>query len=358
MLLQLDQSYEHDVPHASDNENEQWIRRKNYAGLLSGCAGTSFCPGARGNPLYTFKHWRTLMDTVGMRQARHLFALFESRSWQTLRPDRDHKAIVAGQGELTSIDYVTCALSENGNSLIAYVPSRRSLSVDMSSISGFWANAWWYDPRTGIAHFAGVHRARGVHEFDSPTGDWVLVLDDASMHLGPPGAPLQLPPRPVPLAPRPEAIGETSIFAIDDSGNGNLLITQAATIDRAARLQELSFYVSEPAGRLRLGIYDSSGPDQLPGRLIASTSELAAVRGWNHARVATPTWLAAGTYWLAYLSDDNALHFRRAGQDSGTSFAAAYPYAALPLEYPANPQSLTDQWSCFCYIQLKTHISK
>src|SRR6185295_4306973 len=34
MLLQLDQSYEHDVPHAADNENEQWIRRKNYAGLL------------------------------------------------------------------------------------------------------------------------------------------------------------------------------------------------------------------------------------------------------------------------------------------------------------------------------------
>ena len=54
-----------------------------------------------------------------------------------------------------------------------------------------------------------------------------------------------------------------------------------------------------------------------------------------------------GTYWLAYLTDDNALHFRRAGQDSGTSFAAPYTYAALPVEYPTNPQSLTDQWSFF-----------
>lgn len=44
------------------------------------------------------------------------------------------------------------------------------------------------DPRTGYAHFAGLHRARGMHDFDSPAGDWVLVLDDAGLYLEPPGA--------------------------------------------------------------------------------------------------------------------------------------------------------------------------
>lgn len=276
-----------------------------------------------------------------------MFALFESRAWHTLQPDRDHTAIVAGQGEPESIDYVACALSAGGNTLIAYVPSQRTLSVDMSRISGFWANAWWYDPRTGVAHFAGTHPTRGIHGFDSPVGDWVLVLDDASLHLGPPGAQHHIAPRPVPLARRPATIGETTVFELDDEGNASLLISQAATIDRAARLRELSFYVSAPAGRLRLGIYDSSGPEQLPGRLIATTTELSPVRGWNRAPVTDPAWLAAGTYWLAYLTNDDALHVRRAGRDTGTSFAAPYAYAPLPLEYPANPKSLTDQWSFY-----------
>jgi hypothetical protein len=188
MLLQLDQSYEHDAPHAPDNDNPQWIRRKNYAGLLSGCAGTSFCPGARDKPLYTFKHWRTLMDTTGMVEACHLFALFESRAWHTLVPDRDHRVIVGGHGEIESIDYVASALTANRDTFIAYVPDQRVLRIDLSKLSGYWTNAWWYDPRTGHAHFAGRHRAHGVHDFDSPAGDWVLVLDDASLRLGPPGA--------------------------------------------------------------------------------------------------------------------------------------------------------------------------
>ena len=48
MIIQLDQSYEHDNPHFADNENYQWIRRKMYDGLLSGCAGTSFSSGDAG----------------------------------------------------------------------------------------------------------------------------------------------------------------------------------------------------------------------------------------------------------------------------------------------------------------------
>ncbi len=44
MIFQLDQSYEHDIPHGPDNENEQWIRRKNYDGLLSGLRGPQLRP--------------------------------------------------------------------------------------------------------------------------------------------------------------------------------------------------------------------------------------------------------------------------------------------------------------------------
>lgn len=348
MLIELDQSYEHDVPHIDDNEDPQWLRRKNYDGLLSGVTGTSFCPGARGNPEYTFKHWRPLMDTEGMQQARLTFALFESRPWQDLVPDHNSQVIVSGRGDFGSRDYVCAALTADASSLIAYVPSQRALTVDLSRISGVWARAFWYDPRTGDTRFAGLHRARSTRSFRSPEGDAVLVIDDASKHRGLPGRPA---PPPAPAVPPPTAaatrIGEDTVFAIDDSGNDNLLVAQAATIDAPATLTDLSFYIAAPAGKLRLGIYDASGPQQLPGRLLASSAELAAVSGWVSAPVTSPVKLQPGTYWLTYLASSADLHFQRAGQDSGTSCAAHYAYGDLPDVFPEQVDSLTDQWSFY-----------
>ncbi len=45
-----------------------------------------------------------MMNTTGMVEAGHLFALFESRAWHTLVPDREHRVIVAGHGEIESIE--------------------------------------------------------------------------------------------------------------------------------------------------------------------------------------------------------------------------------------------------------------
>jgi hypothetical protein len=174
------------------------------------------------------------------------------------------------------------------------------------------------------------------------------VIDDASKHLAPPGIPAARPAPAVPPPPEaPTRIGETSVFTIDDSGNDNLLVAQAATIDGPATLSELSFYIAAPSGKLRLGIYDASGPQQLPGRLLAVTAELAADSGWLSAPVTKPVTLKAGTYWLAYLANAADLHFVRAGQDSGTSCSAHYSYAELPAVFPEQVDSLTDQWSFY-----------
>src|SRR5665213_787774 len=106
VILQLDQSYEHDIPHSADNENPQWIRRKNYGGLLSGCAGTSFCPGQKDNPEYILKNWQPLMNTEGMLEMRLCFSLFMSRPWQRLVPDTGSKVITEGRGQYGAINYV------------------------------------------------------------------------------------------------------------------------------------------------------------------------------------------------------------------------------------------------------------
>jgi hypothetical protein len=105
-------------------------------------------------------------------------------------------------------------------------------------------------------------------------------------------------------------MGETNILSLDDSGNANLLIAQAATLSQSGTIQSLSFYVTTASGKLRLGVYDSTGPSGGPGAKKAETNEITPTTGWNTANVITPVLLPAGTYWLAYLPNDNNLHFR------------------------------------------------
>jgi hypothetical protein len=189
LIFQLDQSYESDVPYYSDNMDPQWIRRKNYDGLLSGCAGTSFSPGVMGNQLYTFRDWRPLMSTQGMQEAQHAFRLFESRAWQTLVPDTNQSVVVAGRGNYGEVDYVCAARTDQADTIIAYLPTRRTITVDMTKISGSAAIAWWFEPTTGVATRIGSFDTKATRSFTPPKdGDWVLVLDAASKSLPAPGS--------------------------------------------------------------------------------------------------------------------------------------------------------------------------
>jgi hypothetical protein len=140
-------------------------------------------------------------------------------------------------------------------------------------------------------------------------------------------------------------IGESNILQLDDSGNGNLLIAQQATLSQTATIQSMSFYVSTAAGKLRLGVYDATGPSGGPGAKKAETAEITPVVGWNTANVTTPASLTAGTYWLAYLSNDNNLHFRVDG--SGTERHYSFAYGTMPNTFSASPTSSTSHWSLY-----------
>jgi len=118
----------------------------------------------------------------------HLKRLFESRAWHELIPDQKHVAVTAGLGEFNGLDYLAAARASDGSTVIAYMPSRRRVTVDMAKISGSQAKAWWFDPRTGKATAIGVFPTRGARDFTPPgEGDWVLVLDDAARQLPAPG---------------------------------------------------------------------------------------------------------------------------------------------------------------------------
>src|SRR5262249_20557757 len=109
-------------------------------------------------------------------------------------------------------------------------------------------------------------------------------------------------------------LGEANVLAEDDAQNANLLLAQSATLAQTATVQSMSFYVTTAAGKLRMGIYDATGPGGGPGVKKAETVEITAVgSSWNTAKVVTAVSLSPGTYWLAYLPSDNGLSFKKAG---------------------------------------------
>jgi PKD repeat protein len=141
-------------------------------------------------------------------------------------------------------------------------------------------------------------------------------------------------------------IGETTIFGSTDSGNGNLLVVQDATLSQTATIQSLSFHILTAAGNLRLGIYDATGPSGGPGALKAQTNSFVPVVGWNTQNVITPVSLPAGSYWLAYFPSSSSLAFST-NFSIGSYRAASLAFGPMPATFPANPFGGVTHWSLY-----------
>jgi parallel beta-helix repeat protein len=125
-------------------------------------------------------------------------------------------------------------------------------------------------------------------------------------------------------------IGEQHILSSGDGANANTLIAQETTLTQTATINNLSFYVTNAAGKLILGIYDATGPNGGPGKLKAKTNTFTPVKGWNNINVATPVSLTKGNYWLSYLPNSNNLSFVKQNTSGscwyyGHSFSSGMP---------------------------------
>jgi hypothetical protein len=168
------------------------LRSQAYYTVLSGGYQGHFfgnCPiwafAARVSAFCTGTNWKSFLSSPGSQTLGLVGKLFASRPFHLLVPDQDHMVVTAGFGAPTAVT----SRANDGSTVITYMPSNRSVTVNMTKVSGPSANAWWFDPRTGAATAAGTALpTTGSRSFAPPgTGDWVLVLDDASLGRGPPG---------------------------------------------------------------------------------------------------------------------------------------------------------------------------
>jgi hypothetical protein len=168
------------------NASAVQIRRQAYWADLAGSTGQFV-----GNrPIWLFDPgWKEALDAPGSQDMARLNYLFHSRPWEQLVPDERHEVVTGGLGEFHGLDTLMAARAEDRSTVIAYLPTSRKVTVDMSKLSGSNARVWWFDPRTGKSSAAGEFPTTGARDFTPPgEGDWVLVLDDAGRQLSAPGA--------------------------------------------------------------------------------------------------------------------------------------------------------------------------
>jgi hypothetical protein len=133
--------------------------------------------------------WQQAMDLPGSVGMMYWGRLFRSRAWFDLVPDQKHEVVTSGLGEFNGLDILIAARAEDRSTVIAYLPTSRKVTIDMSRLSGSDAKAWWFDPRTGESSAAGDFPTTGARDFTPPgEADWVLVVDDAGRKLPAPGA--------------------------------------------------------------------------------------------------------------------------------------------------------------------------
>ena len=167
------------------------LRREEYWTMLSGGKGQFY-----GN-LYTWSFkdgWQTHIDTPGVAQLTIWKNFFAALPWHVLEPDETHAVLTAGFGSpgdmntrVSKSDYATAAKTPDGTQVVVYMPTRRTVTLNMAAFPAP-ASARWFDPTNGA--YTDVQGSpianKGTSQFTPPEknhdgeGDWVLLLSAAN----------------------------------------------------------------------------------------------------------------------------------------------------------------------------------
>ncbi|MDP2038549.1 MAG: glycoside hydrolase family 140 protein [Ignavibacteria bacterium] len=192
-------SYESIPQGLHDHTQPYWkasdVRRYAYWSVFAGACGHAYGQNTvrqvykqginKGESGAKISFYEALEDT-GSSQMQYVKKLILSR------PNFDRvndQSVVAGdEGE----KYDRILAIRGKGYLMAYTYTGRNFKIQLGIISGTKVNAWWYNPRTGLAAKIGTFNNKGIMSFNPPGekangNDWVLVLDDVSQKFKAPG---------------------------------------------------------------------------------------------------------------------------------------------------------------------------
>ena len=181
----VEANYEFEHNGGTDGGTRQNLRRQEWWTAFSGTTGQLYASA------YSWRltgDWADNLDTVGILQFSYVKQLLAPRKWDTLVPDRAHAVLTKGFGKFSKDDpipddtYAAAARSADGSLVMAYLPSVRRVTLDMTKLSGA-ATARWFDPTNAAFIDIGSFANTGTQDFTPPgnnhdgDGDWVLVIE-------------------------------------------------------------------------------------------------------------------------------------------------------------------------------------
>ena len=154
--------------HTTRDGSTQNLRQQEYWTILSGAAGQLYGSAYSWN---LQKGWEANLDTPGVIHLSHIKNLFAARKWYDLVPDQAHTVVTAGYdyfscavgtfiahagkdqdsfmarelgrirsylgtGYITSNTCATAARTSDGSLVMVYMPTIRTIAVDMSKLAG------------------------------------------------------------------------------------------------------------------------------------------------------------------------------------------------------------------------------
>jgi Protein of unknown function (DUF4038)/Putative collagen-binding domain of a collagenase len=179
-----------------DSFTPQQLRGEGYGSVLGGCTlgrlmgNAAIWPFGSANSqdpaTITLSPWQGQLASAQSVGQQLMGKLFRSRRHQLLVQDGTSNAVMTVGASNGSV----CARDSEGKTIIAYLPSSQTITIDMTKItdsSGF-ANCNWYNPQTGAVTAIGNIANTGTHNFTSPdSNDWALVIDSAAAGFRTPG---------------------------------------------------------------------------------------------------------------------------------------------------------------------------
>jgi hypothetical protein len=174
-MAMMEAEYE-DGTHAPSDVQLRWIA---WQSLLRGGMGHIFGNDTiYGFNLYGGTAWTLLLGDNGSVNMTRYGAFFAGLEWWKLVPDLTQTVLTAGWSSGT--DAAACAVASDDSFAVAYVPSSRAMTLDMTEFSGPNVLCRWFNPFTGAYTAIGTYANTGSQVFTPGAGDWALLMQSTT----------------------------------------------------------------------------------------------------------------------------------------------------------------------------------
>jgi hypothetical protein len=155
----------------------QMVRRQAYWSLLSGGSGHCY-----GSSIWEFNtYWRRTLELPGAAHISLFYKIMSGLPWYLLRPDTSDDFLVEGRGAYGSDDYAVVSKLANNRLAVIYLPTSRTVRINVEKIKGSSIRAVWINPRNNRRYLGGFFKPKGTRELTPPSldEDWILLVGNA-----------------------------------------------------------------------------------------------------------------------------------------------------------------------------------